>query len=573
MRDCMILLLLYVTFFFTTLSYGLPIHIKKDATKACINTPSTELPIVVLICSYNASPWVIRNLDSVRMQNYTNWRIVYFDDASEDGTSNQVRKYLEEHTLIDKCTLITNESRGRKLKNLYTAFHHYITDEEIILQLDGDDWLAHEQVFSLINTIYQEFDVWMTYGNYQNVPEAAYIGQELAFISDTIVAENNFRSTDMFMQLRTFYGWLAKQIKLADLLSVYVPNFKGNFFPASNDAATMWPMFEMAGAHFAFIEEILYYLNRTNPLNGFKVDRKLQRKSSAELRRQIPLYTPLLNPMYNHLAQFTSAQADCFILSYNNPEGLEQLHASIKEHAAGIGTIWIFYQADSKDLENAYFALQKRYPLTFFQQIHKESIAKFLISHESRIGDHILIACDHVMLNDHINLTLCIQELERTSASAFYFSVGHTSLNIPDQHIWDEIYASKFYAAKNAWFNTLDMTLMRKQDLIKRLKQPHMDQAKTFAHFITLWSEDVSHNLFSAGLFFSQAKVIGQVTSIETPLPELPIVPRLRKRIHNTTTSPNTTEKMTREERKHQRQERQNNRLQKHGNNALTIPN
>ncbi len=543
-----ILFTLCITTFFNTAVTQLPVHIQSTI---CTRQSSvlSELPIVVLICSYNNAPWVAQNLESVRMQKYTNWRIIYFDDASDDGTSETVIQYLETHNLSDKCTLITHQTRGRKLKNLYTAFHHYIDDNEIILQLDGDDWLAHDHVFSLINSIYQEHDVWLTYGNYQNVPAAAHIGQELCFMPQEIVENNQFRNINMFMHLRTFYGWLAKQIKLPDLMSVYVPNFKSNFFPASNDAATMWAMFEMAGNHFAFIEEILYHLNRTNPLNGFKVDRRLQRRSSAELKRKIPAYQPLEKPILNHAREFQQARASCVILSENNPEKVQRLLNSLNKHAQGIDEIWLFFEANTPELEARYYKLQLDYPndLHTFLINGSSFNTTFLSWLKECTSKHLFICRDTVELNDDVDISSCILELERTGAYAFYLSVDHEHAHIPSQHVWDDLYASKFYAAENAWFNTLDMTLLRTDDVQKRILS--LNQSSSITHFISLWTQDLSLDLFNAGLFFDASKVCGQLSSLQTPLPELPKLMRFKPRRQDAHRA-SSNKSLTREEKK-----------------------
>ncbi len=550
--------------FFNTTVTQLPVHIRPTM---CTKQSSAlyELPIVVLICSYNNEPWVEQNLDSVRVQKYANWRIVYFDDASDDGTSAQVMQYLEAHNISNKCTLITNQTRGRKLKNLYTAFHHYIDDEEIILQLDGDDWLAHDHIFSLINTIYQEHDVWLTYGNYQNVPAAAIIGQELCFIPQEIVENNNFRNVNMFMHLRTFYGWLAKQIKIQDLMSAYVPNFKSNFFPASNDAATMWPMFEMAGNHFAFIEETLYHLNRTNPLNGFKIDRRLQRRSSAELKRKIPTYQPLEKPIFNHITKFQHTRASCIILSEKSPEQAQRLLNSLNEHAQGIDEIWLFFEADTPELEARYYKLQLDYPndLHTFLMSGNSLNTAFLSWLKECPSEHLFICRDTVELKDDVNISSCVLELERTGAYAFYLSIGHDQaaiIDIPDQHVWDNLYASKFYAAENAWFNTLDMTLLRKADIQKRIID--IDQTSSLNQFISMWAQDLSIDLFNAGLFFATTKVCGQLSTLQTPLPELPKLQRLKIRRQDATRAQSTAN-LTREEKKELRAQKLSQSIKK----------
>ena len=60
----------------------------------------------------------------------------------------------------------------------------------------------------------------------------------------------------------------------------------------------MFPMLEMAGGRFAFIDQILYIHNQANPLNDFKVKRK-QQAHFEQLIRNAPRYQPLL-PIITH---------------------------------------------------------------------------------------------------------------------------------------------------------------------------------------------------------------------------------------------------------------------------------
>ena len=55
-----------------------------------------EHPLVVIIPSYNNAQWYKKNLDSVFNQRYSNYRIIYLDDASTDQTGYLVEKYIQE---------------------------------------------------------------------------------------------------------------------------------------------------------------------------------------------------------------------------------------------------------------------------------------------------------------------------------------------------------------------------------------------------------------------------------------------------------------------------------------------
>ncbi|HCJ83573.1 MAG TPA: hypothetical protein DHV52_04530, partial [Parachlamydiales bacterium] len=126
-----------------------------------------ERPMVVVIPSYNNSRYCIRNLRSVLEQNYHNFRILYIDDASTDDTAEKVKTFFAASSSKIPLTLILNETNRGALANLYNAIHS-CRDDEIIVTLDGDDHLAHEEVLKRLNQIYSHEDIWMTYGNFLN---------------------------------------------------------------------------------------------------------------------------------------------------------------------------------------------------------------------------------------------------------------------------------------------------------------------------------------------------------------------------------------------------------------------
>ncbi len=80
-----------------------------------------ERPIVITITSYNNKDWYERNLDSVFSQQYTNYRIIYADDASQDETADLVVNYVHNRGQGHRVTLIRNKEWASQLANHYTG--------------------------------------------------------------------------------------------------------------------------------------------------------------------------------------------------------------------------------------------------------------------------------------------------------------------------------------------------------------------------------------------------------------------------------------------------------------------
>lgn len=244
---------------------------------------------VIVIPSYNNSKWCEKNILSALNQDYDNFRIIFTDDCSKDDTFEKVRAVVEASENKDKATIIKNTQRIGALANLYNMIHS-CEDDEIILTLDGDDWLAHDHVLNMLNRTYAD-DVWLTYGQYQNWPDGGKgIAQPIPY---NVIANNSFRQyTWCASHLRTFYAWLFKAIKLEDF------KYNGSFMSMAWDMTIMFPMLEMAGSRSRYINDFLYTYNLENPINDHKVDQKLQQTLDRYVRG-MPKYQKLNYPKIN----------------------------------------------------------------------------------------------------------------------------------------------------------------------------------------------------------------------------------------------------------------------------------
>jgi glycosyltransferase involved in cell wall biosynthesis len=233
--------------------------------------------IAVTIPSYNNRRWYTRNLSSVLAQNYRNFRVIYIDDCSTDRTGELVEKVIADRNAGNLVSLIRNPARIGALGNLYNTIHN-CDDDEIVILLDGDDWLAHDGVLAKINEAYADPDCWMTYGQYLSWPDNM-LGYSRE-IATEIIDTNTFRENEWCSShLRSFYAWLFKLIKLEDLISP-----EGTFYDMAWDQAVMFPLLEMSGHRAKFISDVLYIYNAANPINDNKVNRQLQRSLETAIR-------------------------------------------------------------------------------------------------------------------------------------------------------------------------------------------------------------------------------------------------------------------------------------------------
>ena len=261
------------------------IHHKLTFVLACILTLAPligsvphNVEFVILMTSYNNEDLAENNLKSVAFQGSTNpYHIIYINDCSTDRTQEVVEEFISKHNLESKITLVENKNNVGALHNIYTANHERIPDHKVVVSVDGDDTLPHDEVLLRLEQEYIDPEVWMTYGTAWVVPDGR---KKSKYIPNWIFEQNKIRKTPFRSQhLRTWKAGLFKKIKKEDLL------YMEAFFPVAWDLAIMYPMLEMCGPitpgainHSRYIKDILYIYNRDNPLNDFRKSRKHHRK-------------------------------------------------------------------------------------------------------------------------------------------------------------------------------------------------------------------------------------------------------------------------------------------------------
>lgn len=223
--------------------------------------------LVVVTCSYNNKNWYKQNLDSVFMQKYQNYHLIYMDDCSSDGTGELVQSYIKERGFEDRVTLVRNEARVGAMANHFKAVY-MCDDRDIIVQLDGDDILAHERVLETVNRAYADPNIWLAYSQFVMWPSRMMGWND--FFSKHLIDTSRER-TYAPTHLRTFYAALFKKIKIEDFM------YEGKFLEMTCDKAMMLPMVEMArNGHLKFINEVLYIYNDDNTLNDHRINKKMQ---------------------------------------------------------------------------------------------------------------------------------------------------------------------------------------------------------------------------------------------------------------------------------------------------------
>lgn len=234
----------------------------------------------IITPAYNVDKWISTNLMSVLGQEHQDYEVILLDDISTDKTVQTAKKLVENDS---RFKIVVNDEKCEALKNICRGIDMLNpNDEDIIVLLDGDDWLKDKRVLSKVREVYEEKDCLMTYGSYITYPHGQTPWNVSQYPQETIDSMK-YREDPQWRasHLRTFKYGLWKRIKTEDL-----QNSKGEYYMYGWDLAIMFPLLEMSGNRQEYISEHLYVYNRSNPLNCDKINHQLQLSEDREVRQQ-----------------------------------------------------------------------------------------------------------------------------------------------------------------------------------------------------------------------------------------------------------------------------------------------
>lgn len=377
-----------------------------------------ENSFVIVIPSYNNKKFYIQNLNSVVAQTYQQYRIIYIDDCSTDGTGRLVEQFIKHHDQEHRFTLIKNRHRRKHMANHFYAIHS-CHDDEIIVHLDGDDWFAHDKVLEALNIIYQDSNIWLTYGQFMHYPAMTLGGCKP--YPQSYIDNRDFRYYEHIAgHPRTFRAGLGKNIKLKDFL------YHGQLVPCCADVAMMVPMLEMAGGNrIRSIDQVLTYYNMYNPLNIFKTPNyytSLLHNVESSLRSRDREKYPLLDA-YQAPDCSPEPTALLFILPTLTHE-LRQALQKLDRYGSGYTTIYIIYHKQETSQE-IIEPLLKEFPACKFIECASVFASTFDTTLNTIAEKYVfLISGDYCKnLSYRLNFFEHIQQIKKTFALGYFDSI------------------------------------------------------------------------------------------------------------------------------------------------------
>lgn len=230
--------------------------------------------MIVLTTTYNCEKFVERSLLSIMSQRFKDFKCYITDDMSTDNTVKVIKETIKNDP---RFILIENHEKFYQPGNYEQVIRwRAIEGNEVCVEVDGDDWLPNSNVFSKINEIYKDDNVWMTSGSFK------YHDGRNGFANPPTKFSDIRKQTFTLSHLRTWRAWLWNKIQPEDLRDE-----NGNFWSVAGDLAFMFPMFEMSGEeHYRFLTDINYIYNESNPINDHKVNLDKVMKTVNKIRNK-----------------------------------------------------------------------------------------------------------------------------------------------------------------------------------------------------------------------------------------------------------------------------------------------
>ena len=240
----------------------------------------------IVVPAYNSVDWIRKTLRSIAFQSHRDFDVCVLDDAStQTGQQEIIREFSE----TEGWQAVFREKNRGALANIVDGVKRLEpNDDDVIVLIDGDDWLFHDRVFGRLSQVYAAEPVTLTYGQYLSYPRCK-VGSSRP-IDPEVVESKGFRKMRWrFSHLRTFKYLLWRQIRDEDLRDE-----DGSYFATAWDLALMFPMLEMAGHSIKYLHDVLYVYNKANPINDDKVRRAEQLRTEKVIRAR-PVYPTLID--------------------------------------------------------------------------------------------------------------------------------------------------------------------------------------------------------------------------------------------------------------------------------------
>jgi glycosyltransferase involved in cell wall biosynthesis len=241
---------------------------------------------IIISTVYNKEKWIGFNVNSIKQQSYTNYLAIYGYDKSTDNSLERLEYSIERD---DRFHIVFNKNQDSQISNFLYAYDYMkglnqIEPEDIIVEVDADDWLLHPFVFDYLNQAYQDPSMCMSYGHYIEYPSGKVGGHfNMHLPNDNNIRQNPFA----YSHLKTYKAWLFDKVPREYLIDPKTEKY----WKTTADFAMCMPMVEMAGKErvIRFDQPLYVYNTSEDLLSESKTNLAAQKEAEQLIRQFKPL--------------------------------------------------------------------------------------------------------------------------------------------------------------------------------------------------------------------------------------------------------------------------------------------
>ena len=229
--------------------------------------------MIIITTVYNCEKYIEKCLSTIMSQTFKDFKCYITDDMSTDNSVSLIENIIKGD---NRFILIKNNTKLYQPGNYDQVIRNNkeILDNEVIVEIDGDDWLPNSKCLEKVNKVYEDESIWITNGSFK------YSSGANGFSSKQKIDENLRNSRMTCSHMRTWRAFLWRKINQNDL-----KDENGTYWRVTGDLAFMFPMLEMSGEeHYHFIDDVIYVYNEQNPINDHKVDLTLVNEIANKIR-------------------------------------------------------------------------------------------------------------------------------------------------------------------------------------------------------------------------------------------------------------------------------------------------
>jgi len=435
-------------------------------------------PFVIVLVANNNEATCEQTLLSILNQDYDNFRLIYIDDGSNDGSYKKVQAFLDNHHMGERAELFYNNEHRGTIESLYRAIHS-CESHEIVIFLEGNEFLAHENVLSRLNHYYANPDVWVTEANSIGYP--------------------SYEKQEATPKLRSFYVGLFQRIQLQDFLQ------NGEFFSGYSDGIFRKPLCELSNEHVFFTPDTHYISGIRSSVRPPPIKEGVTERIA---------YAPVKDIPTHNFIQYDE-HADIVVFSYNRPLQLYAFLESASTNIQNLHRLYVIYHAENEHYEEGYDKVKKEFshaiyikqPLKTHYEDFAPLVLKTAFDHQLSTARYIAFALDDNVIRDTIDMKEAVRLMKQTGAYGYYFRLGSHVNKCPEKviPIQDNVFAWQFSVGEGEWAcpNSVNMALFNKEEiypyfLCMKFSNPNILQV--------LWNEHA--DLSRVGLYYTRSKVV-----------------------------------------------------------------